>query len=93
MRHCETENYWPESPGYTTQGARRRATVPQIHYALNHHLERLPRYIRWDDEYSTTVDFGTHFGAGAPKLTTVTRCRKGHLHTVIHLSSEPFPLP
>lgn len=93
MRHCTTERYWPQSPGFTSQGARRRTTATQRDYALNHHLERLPLHIRWDDEFSTSVDFSTHFGLHAPKLTVVTRCRKGHLHTVIHLSTEPYPQP
>lgn len=88
MRHCSTEGYWPEHPGYTSPRAR-KIPVTLRQYALNHHTERLPEWIAWDSEFRTQVG-GMYRG---PDLVVVTRCRKGHLHTVIHLSDEPYPRP
>jgi hypothetical protein len=88
MRHCSTQNYWPEEPGYTTVRARQKANVFLRHFALNHHLEQIPRALAWGGQFETRARVGS-----GPTLVTVTRCKNGHLTTVMHDSSESYPRP
>lgn len=87
MRHCNTSDYYPRSPGYTTPAARRQPAAFRED-ALERHIARLPLWISWDDEFVTRVQY-----AKLPALVVVTRCRGGHLNTVVHLANEPYPRP
>lgn len=88
MRHCSTlDHFTGFTPGYTTPAARRYQRVLRED-AVRGHFERMPEWLPWNSDYVTEHSY--HAG---PALRVVTRCKNGHLTTVMHLASEPYPRP
>lgn len=88
MRHCSTASHFSGfTPGYTTPRARRFGLMLREH-SVRYHFERMPEWLPWDAEYVTEQRFNR-----GPGLVVVTRCKNGHLTTVIHTTDEPYPRP
>lgn len=88
MKHCSTERYFPDFPGFTTPKARKQVAQIFRDDAFQRHLQRLPEWIVWGGEFRTEHSY--HAGPG---LVVVTRCKNGHLTTVVHGANETYPSP